>query len=158
MVGRSLDTPTRVSVDKGDEGAASADGRRDGTAVLGKMLSWLRPRSKSRSTPASTPGRHIQLTNPWHAVSIATNKRCCQASIAAKSRRFLSGEAPRLPLEGCSQPKKCICVYKHFNDRRAGFRRAAELDPSERPYARPATSSRSQELRRSKGRRAADGH
>jgi hypothetical protein len=157
MIGRSLETHRRVSVDKSKEGSA-AGRRRGGTALFGKILSWLRPRSRSRSTPASAANSHIQLTNPWHAVSIAANKRCCQASAALKRRRFLSGEAPRLPLEDCGQPAKCICVYKHFNDRRGGFRRAAERDLSARPYARVATSTRSQERRRSKGRRATDGH
>ena len=158
MIGGSLDTHLRVFVRKSTEGPKSAGRRRDGTPLLWKMLSWLRPRSKSPSTPPSTASRRIQLTNPWHAVSIATKKSCCQASVALKRRRFLSGEAPALPLKGCGQPTKCTCVYKHFNDRRAGFRRAAEQDPSERPYAKPATSTRSQERRRSKGRRAADGH
>jgi hypothetical protein len=43
------------------------------------------------------------------------------------SSRFLSAEAPRLPLYGCSMPSTCGCAYKHHDDRRVRARRAEEL-------------------------------
>lgn len=36
--------------------------------------------------------------------------------------------APRLPLSGCDAGV-CTCKYRHFEDRRAGDRRAAEAMP-----------------------------
>ncbi len=156
MIGRSLEALTGASVGESDERPVPAGRRRDSAALFGRMFSWLRPPSKSRSKRPSTVERHIHLTNPWHAVSIATNKRCCQASLALKHRRFLSHEAPRLPLEACTQPAKCICVYKHFDDRRTGSRRTAEQESFARPRAKPAAGVQSQERRRSKGRRATD--
>lgn len=59
------------------------------------------------------------------AVSIESDWRgCCEASRKLARQRFLAGEAPMLPLNACSQPGDCHCVYKHWSDRRAGERRA----------------------------------
>jgi hypothetical protein len=39
-----------------------------------------------------------------------------------ETARFLSGEAPPLPLPGCTAPR-CLCRYAHYEDRRARDRR-----------------------------------
>ncbi len=44
-----------------------------------------------------------------------------------RNARFLSKEAPRLPMVGCDHPETCECTYRHFEDRRNGLRRSAEL-------------------------------
>jgi hypothetical protein len=41
-------------------------------------------------------------------------------------QRFLSREAPRLPLRDCDRPD-CSCRYEHHEDRRRGPRRAREM-------------------------------
>ena len=33
-----------------------------------------------------------------------------------------------LPLPGCTRPDTCQCTYNHHDDRRAGIRRADDLD------------------------------
>lgn len=61
----------------------------------------------------------------WHAVTIIGPGTMCEAAQACKGKRFLSPEAPRLPLKGCDAGE-CHCRYRHFADRRAGPRRAEE--------------------------------
>ena len=69
--------------------------------------------------PASTK-------QPWHAVSIAAGPMACHAIEGLRDKRFLSAEAPQLPLPECSAPWRCKCVYRHFADRRALPRRATD--------------------------------
>jgi hypothetical protein len=71
----------------------------------------------------------------------------CAAARACKDKRYLSTEAPRLPLAACDAAS-CKCKYRHFEDRRAGDRRAD--DPL--PGAKPPAANR----REKKGRRAED--
>jgi hypothetical protein len=82
------------------------------------------------------PPKTRSTRQPWHAVSIASAIECCGAADAAKGRRYLSNEAPRLPLAECGQPWKCRCVYRHHADRRATPRRASDRSGlrSSRPY------------------------
>ena len=66
----------------------------------------------------------------------------------ASDRRWLSREAPMLPLPGCSKPESCRCTYQHHQDRRSGEgRRAAEVDAFARPV-KVATERRTGRNRR----------
>jgi len=86
--------------------------------------------------------------NRWHAVSIAAPANACGAARACKGKRFLSYEAPRLPLAECDA-ERCHCKYRHYADRRGGPRRAEEKGT---PAARAVKSNR----RGARGRRAVD--
>jgi hypothetical protein len=79
-------------------------------------------------------------------VLIVAPSPACNAALACKGKRYLSSEAPRLPLAGCDA-SACACKYRHFDDRRAGARRA-ESGPDAK---RPASNRRTK-----KGRRAED--
>jgi len=57
--------------------------------------------------------------NPFHAVSIHPAAQGCMAAEAIKGQRFLSEEAPGLPLEECTAAV-CHCTYAHHVDRRRG--------------------------------------
>jgi len=70
----------------------------------------------------------------WHAVSVKPGPRACDAALAGADRRWLSREAPMLPLPGCSRPDNCGCTYQHHDDRRSGGRRADEIDAFSRPH------------------------
>ena len=60
----------------------------------------------------------------FSAVSIEPGPRgCCEAVRQLSNKRFLGGEAPILPLDECSQPGECHCVYKKWSDRREDDRR-----------------------------------
>jgi hypothetical protein len=75
--------------------------------------------STNHASPVRSPGR-------WHAVVIRPKGQCCEAVQARRTERFLSGDAPRLPLKECSTSDICSCVYKHHADRRAQPRRQDE--------------------------------
>lgn len=66
--------------------------------------------------------------NRWHAVSVKPGDGACNAAISGKNRRWLSREAPLLPLPGCTRPDTCKCTYSHHDDRRMGSRRTEDLD------------------------------
>ena len=73
---------------------------------------------------AGRPEQAVRLdnggaTNPFHAVSIHGATESCAAAGAIKGKRFLSGEAPGLPLEECAAAT-CHCTYVHHVDRRRG--------------------------------------
>lgn len=60
----------------------------------------------------------------WHAVTIVPSSESCFISQACRRNRYLSSDAPRLPLSGCDADR-CDCKYRHFADRRGAPRRAA---------------------------------
>ena len=55
--------------------------------------------------------------NPFRAVSINPSMGSCLAAQAIRGERFLSAEAPVLPLKDCDV-KFCKCRYAHYPDRR----------------------------------------
>jgi len=91
-----------------------------------------------------------QTGSRWNAVAIVGATGACEAARGLKGKRFLSSQAPRLPLAECSSPGECRCVYKKYPDRRAGPRREVE-----RSGLRRAVSGE-QERRRRRGRRSSD--
>ena len=80
-----------------------------------------------------------RISNPWHAISIATGSvvkgdYTCPAAMAMREKRFLSGEAPQLPLADCGNPRRCACYYQHHSDRRSNKRRARDSGLPARDY------------------------
>ena len=61
-----------------------------------------------------------------HAVSIEPGRNCCHSAKVLKGKRFLSREAPVLPLKNCMNGE-CTCHYAHHDDRRTGARRARDM-------------------------------
>jgi hypothetical protein len=60
-------------------------------------------------------------SDPFHAVSILPAEAGCPAAESIKAQRFLSENAPSLPLADCSAIN-CRCKYLHYADRRSGAR------------------------------------
>lgn len=85
----------------------------------------------------------------YHAVSVVGGPTACAAAKLLKNVRVLSAEAPRLPLAACECPATCACTYRHYDDRRAGPRRARERGQLAGPWAMT-------DRRRSIGRRETD--
>lgn len=83
----------------------------------------------------------------WHAVTIVACAGACAAVHGCKGKRYLSLDAPRLPLEQCDAAR-CDCKYRHYADRRAAPRRAQEKGAPEKRV----TENR----RESRGRRVTD--
>ena len=86
----------------------------------------------------------------WSAVSILSTGSSCEAARGLKGKRFLSAEAPRLPLSECTLPGACRCTYRKYADRRGGPRREADTTGLRR--SAPA----GQERRVRRGRRSSD--
>jgi hypothetical protein len=88
--------------------------------------------------------------NPWHAVEIVPPRASCIAAQALKGMRFLSVQAPALPLEQCTHPTACRCTYRKHADRREDARRAEDATGIGRWSPRPI------ERRQNRGRRSTD--
>jgi len=84
-----------------------------------------------RDKPAATlvggtrPEERVRIVNPFHAVSVKAGPRCCQAAKSMAGMRFLSRQAPLLPLPQCDAAT-CECRYLHHDDRRDLPRRATD--------------------------------
>ena len=98
----------------------------------------------------ATPVLVQKTARTYHAVSIVPCPRACAAARALEERRFLSREAPVLPLRKCDRAK-CECRYEHYDDRRKGPRRARELGVSVDGYDGPE-----HRLKGKRGRRSTD--
>lgn len=101
-----------------------------------KLLDVLR-RRMGRTRPART-GVHAgearpNAVSPWRAVSIRSPGAACAAARDCAAKRWLSAEAPRLPLPGCDADR-CECHYRHHADRRAGPRRRFDREFFVRPF------------------------
>lgn len=72
------------------------------------------------------PVQAMRVTNPYHAVAIVPGQKACAAARTNAEVRFLSADAPPLPLKNCSAAS-CTCRYQHFKDRRGEPRRAADV-------------------------------
>ncbi len=67
-----------------------------------------------------------KISTTHHAVSIVPGHHCCHQARELAGTRFLSREAPVLPLKNCGSDS-CRCRYEHHTDRRAGPRRARDM-------------------------------
>lgn len=111
------------------------------------------PAPKARSKPLRVevrPAAPARRAEPWHSVSIVSSVTTCKAALQCRGKRYLSREAPRLPLTDCDRTEACRCIYRHHSDRRMGPRRASE---SGGPATRTAPV---QNLRQQRGRRKTD--
>jgi hypothetical protein len=75
-----------------------------------------------------------QGEHPFHCVAVAPGNQDCDARQAIDGKRFLSADAPPLPLPGCQQAH-CQCHYEHYEDRRVpGSDRRARYGLTEELY------------------------
>lgn len=74
----------------------------------------LRPGKRRQAKPVTLQEKQ------YHCVSIVLAPNACQAIRALEGKRFLSREAPRLPLPECDC-SQCACKYHHHEDRRVPF-------------------------------------
>lgn len=83
----------------------------------------------------------------WHAVSVKPGPTACNVAAEGRDRRWLSREAPTLPLAGCTRSDRCRCTYQHHEDRRTSEgRRAEEIDA----FTRSAAIANDRRKRRSR--------
>ncbi len=86
----------------------------------------------------------------FHGVAVrARDENCCDSVEELGGQRFLSEEAPLLPLGNCSNPQGCRCVYEHFDERRDNLRRESDVGMPVRTHV--------EDKRAGMGRRITDG-
>ncbi len=78
----------------------------------------------------------------WKAVAILANDEACAAARLLRGKRFLSRNAPRLPLPECSKQDSCDCKYRHLGDRRGPPRRAGDEGTFLRPVRKTLKEQR----------------
>lgn len=105
---------------------------------------------KSAWKRSGSPTDTVTNPEPWHAIEIRLGREPCEAACAVSGRRFLAADAPFLPLKECDRSGRCDCRYRHYDDRRAGPRRAADGGPP-----KSAAGDRA-ERRSAQGRRKED--
>jgi hypothetical protein len=87
------------------------------------------------------------VAGKFHAVTINPEPNPCVAVNAIQGVRFLSNDAPHLPIPDCTNPD-CGCAYEHYDDRRGRPRRDSDVGLPDSPPE--------DERRRRRGRRILD--
>ena len=98
----------------------------------------------------SNGARPASIPKKWHAISIDAKALSCLPAQSLRKQRFLSKEAPTLPLEGCTKRASCPCTYRHHDDRRNKPRRDSGTSIASN------SSTHGAERRGSRGRRSDD--
>jgi hypothetical protein len=88
------------------------------------LFLWLfiRRRSNQAATRQARPKRRttaFKNKTAYHAVSLKFPRDACAAAKALQGERFLSSDAPTLPLADCDAAQ-CECSFVHHGDRRSG--------------------------------------
>ncbi|QLE84387.1 hypothetical protein FLM48_04360 [Shewanella sp. Scap07] len=86
------------------------------TARNGNQDEPIPSRSALERLPSAATSSHASI-HPYHSVAIESEQQCCDAAQKIKKQRFLSAEAPAIPLKECDK-LDCHCHYQHFEDRR----------------------------------------
>ncbi|QID17136.1 hypothetical protein G3580_05450 [Nitrogeniibacter mangrovi] len=84
--------------------------------VAAGLWFWMRRSQPSADDPEA---KHA---SPYHCVAIVPGNGACRTAQTLKGLRFLSAEAPTLPLVSCDSAR-CTCTFEHHADRRHGDRR-----------------------------------
>lgn len=89
--------------------------------LLVLLVFWFFLRSRqSQVTSKVRPERRTTSSNTaHHAISLRTASNACTAAKEIVGKRFLSGDAPRIPLPDCDV-MDCQCRFAHHKDRRTG--------------------------------------
>jgi hypothetical protein len=87
-------------------------------AVAGLGWRWI----ASRKKPAKAMVAGKAASKTFHCVEVRKGSHACKAVQELGSTRFLSDEAPRLPVPGCTAGQ-CTCSFIHHDDRREDDRR-----------------------------------
>ncbi|MGA7179356.1 MAG: hypothetical protein WBX11_07225 [Thiobacillaceae bacterium] len=81
---------------------------------------WRRSATLSKRQAALAVKRNAP--RGYHSVEVRCGSAACDAVKRLGETRFLSDEAPLLPVPGCTA-QQCTCRYIHFADRRRDDRR-----------------------------------
>lgn len=82
---------------------------------------WFRHATTQKKQRAAAAARQGPR-NSYHCVEVRSGSTACKAARDLANVRFLSDQAPRLPVSGCTA-QKCTCSFIHHEDRRDDDRR-----------------------------------
>ena len=99
-----------------------------GIAVV-LLLVWFFLSRRGKKAEPTEPLVDDAPKSTYHAVSIKFDRNSCEAAQKMEGRRFLSSEAPRLPLPECDVPD-CNCRFAHHPDRRSSTDRRSPFAAS----------------------------
>lgn len=68
-----------------------------------------------------------KMSSKWHAITLQLEETSCAAAAQCRNKRFLSAQAPMLPMRECDRSASCPCKFKHLDDRRTGRRRSDDV-------------------------------
>ena len=88
------------------------------------MLLKTRPIAKISDPRTAKPAEKTKPVKKeaWHSVSIIRGRQACEAVVKLNGHKWLSAQAPLLPVKGCDA-EQCDCRYRHHADRRSADRR-----------------------------------
>ncbi len=102
---------------------------------LGKTRDKKSQAHKVRA-PARFSAVSTKVNKLFHGVAVhPRDENCCSAVQTLNGKRFLSADAPVLPLTDCANPSGCRCVYERFDERRGSLRREADIGLPARTHA-----------------------
>lgn len=82
---------------------------------------------KSATSSTTMTNQTLSLKADYSGVQVNANPNtCCQAARDIAGQRFLTKNAPMLPLDGCDADA-CTCGYQRFDERRADARRLSDV-------------------------------
>lgn len=87
------------------------------------MAIWPPRLKKIRLSRNIGQSKNAGNISPYHCIEVDMPYDACDEVLKLNGVRFLSAEAPILPLPACRQ--HCTCKFKHYNDRRHDDRRDA---------------------------------
>lgn len=118
-----------------------------GAALGFRLIRDTRAAARAQQLQARVQGLPRNEHNKYHAVTITPGRPSCALAAQLVGKRFLSADAPALPLPGCAA--RCHCRYIHHADRRAADDRRFPFGVS-----KSAESERFTERRRGERRKA----
>lgn len=118
------------------------------SSFLSKLFSSS-DRDAAKVSASAKPQRSSPPT-AFQSVSILQGPKACCASKDVAKIRFLTKQAPALPLAGCTMQDECHCRYVKHTDRRTEARRLIDV------VGMSALLFESEERRAKAGRRKSD--
>src|SRR4030066_87233 len=82
---------------------------------------WWHRMTKRQKPQVSLASKKGSRSN-YHCVEVRSGNAACDSVKRLGTIRFLSEEAPGLPLPGCNV-QTCKCIYVHYDNRRQEYRR-----------------------------------
>ena len=123
-----------------------------GIIVLFWFVRRFFPAQPKPHLPSPNHDHNHSEASEYQAASIHCYEGACAEAEKIQGIRYLTAEAPVIPLANCTADK-CHCVYRHHEDRRSGEKDRRKIHRDEDGSV---TATVTEDRRRGGGRRATD--